>query len=153
MIDEMAKNLTELTAGMVQFSSLIKGFGKDDVGKTIEIKNDQVTVGGVVRTGWLAAGRAKDVFWGDAKHGDCTGKIESVDIDRPKGAVKLDSSSIPAGYEFENPWNYPDTDMESNAAVEAQQSADLTDVKDKINAAVCPCEHLQLHIQTCSCVT
>ena len=62
-------------------------FSSADRNKTVEIKDDEVKVDGVVRT----------VQWGDAKHADCTGKILSVDT-KLKGKVKLVDGS-----EFENP--------------------------------------------------
>ena len=62
-------------------------FSSADRNKTVEIKDDEVKVDGVVRT----------VHWGDAKHADCTGKILSVDT-KLKGKVKLVDGS-----EFENP--------------------------------------------------
>jgi hypothetical protein len=56
------------------------------VGKTVEISNGAVVVGGIERR----------VDWGESKHSDCLGKIRSVETS-VKGLVVLDDGSV-----FEN---------------------------------------------------
>ena len=63
-------------------------FSSTDVGKTVSIDGDMVTVDGQVR-------RIKP--WGDTKHHDVTGKIKGV-VAKVKGKVRLED-----GDEFENP--------------------------------------------------
>ena len=61
-------------------------FTKFDEGKTVQILGDKVTVNGI----------DKAVQWGDAKHGDCSGRILSVDP-TVRGKAKLDAADMPVG--------------------------------------------------------
>jgi hypothetical protein len=61
-------------------------FTRGDEGKTVEVKNGAVTVGGIKR----------HVDWGEAAHPDCRGKIKKVET-RVKGHVTLEDGGF-----FEN---------------------------------------------------
>lgn len=75
---------------MKPYRALLAGrftkFTRSDVGKTVDIKDSAVTVGGIARR----------VDWGQSKHPDCNGRIKTVEtID--KGLVTLEDGSA-----FEN---------------------------------------------------
>ncbi len=88
--DAWPASLREYTVCAQTYRALVAGrftrFTRGDEGKTVEVKNGAVTVGGIKR----------HVDWGESAHPDCRGKIKKVET-RVKGHVTLEDGSF-----FEN---------------------------------------------------